>query len=67
MVVRILLAALCIVLPVAGEKSQSQKEWVLGAGAMLAQLDGDRLDVLPERPSESASNPAWSRRASRIS
>jgi hypothetical protein len=46
MAVRILLAALCVVLPVSGAASQSQKEWALGAGAMLAQIDGDRLDLL---------------------
>jgi hypothetical protein len=47
---RILLAALCLTWPVAGEPArvltQAQKEWALGAGAMLAQIDGDRLDVL---------------------
>jgi len=48
---RILLAALC--LPIVAQSqvqphtpSRAQKEWALGAGAMVAQIDGDRWDLL---------------------
>ena len=49
---RILLAGLCLALPIAAQgtqaqrATQAQKEWFLGAGAMVAQIDGDRLDLL---------------------
>src|SRR5689334_19619715 len=43
---RVFLAALCLALPVAGEKTQAQKEWALGAGAMPAQIGGARHDLL---------------------
>ena len=46
MVARILLAAICFTLPIAARSTQAQKEWFLGAGAMVAQIDGDRLDIL---------------------
>ncbi len=50
MAARILLAAFCIVLPITAQlykpKTQIQKEWALGAGAMVAQIDGDRLNLL---------------------
>ncbi len=52
MAVRTLLAALCFALPIAAQApqaqkaTQAQKEWFLAAGAMVAQIDGDRLDLL---------------------
>jgi len=46
MAARILLAAICLALPVAAQSTKAQREWFLGAGAMVAQIDGDRLDLL---------------------
>jgi hypothetical protein len=52
MAARTLLAAVCLTLPIAAQPpqaqqaTQAQKEWFLGAGAMVAQIDGDRLDLL---------------------
>src|ERR1041385_6297789 len=50
MAVRTLLAALCLALPVAAQalhtESQIQREWALGAGALLAQMDGEGLALL---------------------
>lgn len=52
MAVRTLLAALCFALPIAAQirepqnATQAQKEWFLAAGAMVAEIDGDRLDLL---------------------
>jgi len=51
MAVRILLAAFCFALTVVAQaahvQSQAQKEWALGAGALIAQIDGEkRLDLL---------------------
>jgi hypothetical protein len=50
---QILLAALCLAVPIAAQPqvqphtpSRAQKEWALGAGAMVAQIDGDRWDLL---------------------
>jgi hypothetical protein len=55
MAARILLAVICFVLPVLAQnnqaqKTQAQKEWFLAAGAMVAQIDGDRLDLLGGAP-----------------
>jgi len=43
---RILLAAVCLALPAAAERTQAQKEWALGAGAMLAEMGNARHDLL---------------------
>ena len=45
MAARILLAAICLALP-ALSQTQAQREWALGAGALLAQMNGERLDLL---------------------
>jgi len=52
MAVRTLLAAVFLALPIAAQPpqapqaTQAQKEWSLAAGAMVAEIDGDRLDLL---------------------
>jgi len=43
---RIVLAALCVALPAAAERTQSQKEWALGAGGILNQMWDARHDLL---------------------
>jgi hypothetical protein len=43
---RILAGGLFLMLPCAAQRSQAQKEWALGTAAVLAQIDGDRFDVL---------------------
>jgi hypothetical protein len=43
---RVLVAGLVLILPCAAEWTQSQKEWALGTAAVLAQVNGDRYDLL---------------------
>jgi hypothetical protein len=43
---RIALATLCLALPAAAERTQSQKEWALGAGGILNQMWDARHDLL---------------------
>lgn len=44
--VRIIGFCLCFSIPCLANWTQEQKEWALGTAAILAQVDGDRLDVL---------------------
>jgi hypothetical protein len=43
---RVLAAGLVLMLPCAAEWTQAQKEWALGTAAVLAQVNGDRYDLL---------------------
>ena len=58
MAARILLAAIYLALPALGQ-TQSQKEWALGAGAMVAQIDGARLDLLGGIENIAEAGPAY--------
>src|SRR6266853_2449319 len=42
----VLAAGLVLLLPCAAEWTQAQKEWALGTAAVLAQVNGDRYDLL---------------------